>query len=175
MLTFFFDQDRDGSISFGEVIRHLRGPKAMLEISSKRAASIATAFLDSDGDESGGREVGHGGIPDKLRISICSTASRHARRAKDDSDVIDLESVEQLRLRLRQACTTFKGIKPNKIFDRWDRNGDGDMSREEMRAGMERFSVATCSASGTCSITFSRTWMLTRVASLSDPSFATLS
>ena len=110
------------------LITHNRGPKAKLHISHRLRVLLRNIWIET--------------IRMKYRMSyeilLQGSASGHARRLKDDDNVINLESVEQLRLRLRQACTTFKGVKPNKVFDRWDKNGDGSISREEMWQGMEK-------------------------------------
>ena len=53
-----------------------------------------------------------------------------------DARKIDIDAVEQLRLRLKQQCTTHKGLEPAKIFDKWDRDKDGELSKEEVKAGM---------------------------------------
>lgn len=130
IFLFYLDKNHDGLISFSEVIKLLRGPKARLSISKQEASEVVESFFQrlSKGEEA----------CDNSRFSIRDTSGGHSRRIADDKNIISLESVEQLRLRLRQACTTFKGIKPDLVYNRWDRDGDGNISREEMRKGMEK-------------------------------------
>jgi hypothetical protein len=51
---------------------------------------------------------------------------------------IDFAAVEQLRLKLKIACTTHKGCEPSRIFDKWDKDKDGELDRDEVLEGMNK-------------------------------------
>jgi Ca2+-binding EF-hand superfamily protein len=51
---------------------------------------------------------------------------------------VDMGAVEQLRLKLKVCCTTHKGLEPAKIFDKWDKDKDGELDREEVLEGMNK-------------------------------------
>ena len=70
----------------------------------------------------------------KGRGSPASVASGGTDRFSD----IDFDAVEQLRLKLKQACTTHKGCEPAKMFDRWDRDKDGELDRAEVHDGLKK-------------------------------------
>ena len=54
------------------------------------------------------------------------------------NESINIEAVEQLRLKLKQACTTHKGCEPTKIFDKWDKDKDGELDRDEVFDGLKK-------------------------------------
>ena len=70
----------------------------------------------------------------KGRGSPSSVASEYTDRGLN----IDFDAVEQLRLKLKQACTTHKGCEPSKMFDRWDRDKDGELDRDEVHDGLKK-------------------------------------
>ena len=70
----------------------------------------------------------------KGRGSPASVASEYTDRGLH----IDFDAVEQLRLKLKQACTTHKGCEPSKMFDRWDRDKDGELDRDEVHDGLKK-------------------------------------
>ena len=55
-----------------------------------------------------------------------------------DNPNVDMDAVEQLRLKLKVACTTHKGLEPAKIFDKWDKDKDGELDKQEVLEGMNK-------------------------------------
>ena len=51
---------------------------------------------------------------------------------------VDMGAVEQLRLKLKVSCTTHKGLEPAKTFDKWDKDKDGELDKEEVLEGMNK-------------------------------------
>jgi hypothetical protein len=56
----------------------------------------------------------------------------------DQNRNIDFDAVEQLRLKLKVECTTHKGLEPSKLFDKWDKDKDGELDRDEVLEGMNK-------------------------------------
>ena len=71
----------------------------------------------------------------KMRRTFMRDVGRK-KKSIEHEVIIDLNAVEQLRLRLRQSCTTFKGLEPSKMFNKWDKNGDQELNKEELRDGI---------------------------------------
>ena len=105
ILFYYFDSDHGGTVSFIEILQKLSRPGKYLSLSLKEALAITDQYLSN--------QVGSQFQEQFVRTTTATHASR--------SSVIDLDTVEQLRLRLKVACTTFKGLEPLRIFKKWVR------------------------------------------------------
>ena len=127
ILFFYFDADHGGSVSFTELLIKLQRPKDFLVMSDRDAMKIANTFLNPSGlNEQGQSSIEKNYVPDSIH------------RHHEKTHIINLDSVEQLRLKLKVACTTFKGVEPNRTFSKWDRNGDNDLSKSEVKSGISK-------------------------------------
>ena len=130
ILFYYFDKDHGGTVSFVEILFKLQRPNDLLVMSDRDAMTVALAYMNfkngsvSSASENKTAAMENTYVPDALQTAQAS--------------IIDLDAVEQLRLRLRQQCTTFKGLEPKKTFNKWDKNHDQELSRVEVREGMEK-------------------------------------
>ena len=75
--------------------------------------------------------------PNPTALAPKTTATKQISKSLD-FDEIDFDAVEQLRLKLKVACTTHNGVQPARIFDKWDKDKDGELDRDEVLEGMNK-------------------------------------
>jgi Ca2+-binding EF-hand superfamily protein len=51
----------------------------------------------------------------------------------NQDDVLDQDELNQILIKIRQHCFTHRGVDPEQLFNRWDRDKDGTLDYDEMR------------------------------------------
>ena len=59
---------------------------------------------------------------DPTRNTMYAGSPKSSIGAALSMEEIDFDAVEQLRLKLKVACTTHKGLEPAHMFDKWDKD-----------------------------------------------------
>ena len=155
----YVDTDGDGTIDrdeFAEFVTTRPDVKVVRRQSQQiNSKQVFEGFHGSfQGDKHKGGQKGFGAYGDvdkkqksyyKERTGIDSTREVMARKTNTKEDIknldfnaIDFDAVEQLRLKLKVACTTHKGVEPSRLFDKWDKDKDGELDRDEVLEGMNK-------------------------------------
>lgn len=51
----------------------------------------------------------------------------------NQDNVLDQDELNQILIKIRQHCFTHRGVDPEQLFNRWDRDKDGTLDYDEMR------------------------------------------
>ena len=51
----------------------------------------------------------------------------------NQDDILDQDELNQILIKIRQHCFTHRGVDPEQLFNRWDRDKDGTLDYDEMR------------------------------------------
>ena len=111
--------------------------------SKQRYENFADTF-QGDKHKSGQKAFGAQGDVDKTKMkdnkSLTNLEPEKKKKLSKSLtfEDIDFDAVEQLRLKLKIACTTHKGSEPSRIFDKWDSDKDGELDHDEVLEGMNK-------------------------------------